>query len=220
MRAERKLHTFVGMPLAISPHRRLLPFAALTLFALVLLLVPAPGSVSVVGTRWIAAAGAGVPNVELASEIGLVLLAAATVATSLLAWFRHPERRLRLSAGAVGVVAAYAASEGAKLLFAEPRPCSRWSIAAECPPAGDWSLPSNHATLAFGATVVIAIAWARLWVACASLALASLVAVGRVVQGVHYVHDVGLGAVLGLAVTAAFVAGAALWQRRAAASRP
>lgn len=211
--------TVENMPLPLPSRRLLLPFGAATLMALVLLVVPAPGSVSVVGTRWLAALGSAIPNVELASEIGLALLAATTISTAAFAWIRHPERRARLLAGAAGVGLAYAASEGLKLLFAQPRPCTRWSIATECPPAGDWSLPSNHATLAFGATVVIAIAVGRWWVTCSALALAALVAAGRVAQGVHYVHDVAMGAVLGLAVTAALVAATATWQRRSDATR-
>lgn len=208
-----------GMPLSIPHRRALLPFAAVTLFALTLLIAPAPGSVSIVGTRWLAALGSAIPNVELASEIGLALLAATTMSTAAFAWVRHPERRARLLAGAAGVGLAYAASEGLKLLFAQPRPCTRWSIATECPPAGDWSLPSNHATLAFGATVVIAIAVGRWWVTCSALALAALVAAGRVVQGVHYVHDVAMGAVLGLAITTVLIVATVAWQRRSATTR-
>ncbi|MFB7252369.1 phosphatase PAP2 family protein [Microbacterium sp. NPDC056234] len=117
----------------------------------------------------------------------------------------QPERRSRLVAGAGGVVVAYAVSEGAKLLFAQPRPCSRWPIAAECPPVGDWSLPSNHATLAFGAVVVVAFALGRTWTTWFAVAIAALVAIGRVAQGVHYLHDVALGALLGLVVTTAVV---------------
>lgn len=208
-----------GMPLSVPHRRALLPFAAATLFALVLLVVPAPGSVSVVGTRWLATFGSAVPNIELASEIGLALLAAATISTAAFAWVRHPERRARLLAGAAGVGLAYAASEGLKLLFAQPRPCTRWSITTECPPARDWSLPSNHATLAFGATVVIAIAVGRWWVTCSALALAALVATGRVAQGVHYVHDVAMGAVLGLAITTVLIIATVAWQHHSAKTR-
>lgn len=100
----------------------------------------------------------------------------------------------------VGAILAYVLSEGGKLLFAQARPCSVWQIAGECPPPGDWSLPSNHATLAFGAAAVIAVIVGRSWLTWSAIALASLVAVGRVAQGVHYVHDVALGAILGVVV--------------------
>ena len=166
-----------------------------------LLLLPMPGSLSVVGTRWLAGLGTDLPRVELVSEVGLAALAAATAAAILFAWFRRPERRLPVAAAAIGVMVAYAASEGAKLLFAQPRPCLRWPSAGECPPVGDWSLPSNHATLAFGAVVVIAVAVGRVWMVWAALALAGLVAAGRVLQGVHFVHDIALGAVFGAVIT-------------------
>ena len=81
----------------------------------------------------------------------------------------------------------------------------RWMIADGCPPPGDRSLPSNHATLAFGAVVVIAIAAGRTWIAWTTAALAALVAVGRVLQGVQYLHDVALRAVFGLVIPTALV---------------
>ncbi|MFF1573501.1 phosphatase PAP2 family protein [Leifsonia sp. NPDC058292] len=201
------------MPIAPPLRRRPLPFLAALALIVALLLIPAPGSLSVVATRWLASAGSGIAHVEVVSELGLMLLAAATIAAGLLAWFRHPERRARLGASAVGVVAAYAASEVAKFLFAQPRPCTRWPSQTECPPAGDWSLPSNHAALAFGAAVVIAVAVERAWLSWAVVALATLLAVGRVAQGVHYVHDVALGAAFGLVIPAAFAAAAVALRR-------
>ncbi|WP_309102769.1 phosphatase PAP2 family protein [Microbacterium sp.] len=185
--------------------RQLTPLLSIGLLAIAVLVVPAPGSVSVIGTQWFASAGSGIRDVDLISEAGLLLLAATTAASIVFAWVRHPERRARLVAGAGGVVVAYAVSEGAKLLFAQPRPCSRWRFAAACPPAGDWSLPSNHATLAFGAVVVIAIALGRTRITWPAVGIATLVAIGRVAQGVHYLHDVALGALLGLAVTVTLV---------------
>jgi undecaprenyl-diphosphatase len=173
--------------------------------ALLVLVVPVPGSLSVVTTRALAGVGAGFSHIDLVSEVGLVALALATVGAIVLSWLRHPERRLATSVAAFGVVVAYAASEGAKLLFAQARPCARWAIAGECPPAGDWSLPSNHATLAFGAVTVIALAAGRSWMVWTAAALAALVAAGRVAQGVHYLHDVALGAVFGLVIPTVLV---------------
>ncbi|MFJ2553858.1 phosphatase PAP2 family protein [Microbacterium sp. NPDC087591] len=188
------------------PRRLLLPLVAVGATALVVLVVPVPGSLSVVATRSLAGLGADFAHIDLVSEVGLATLALATAGAIVLSWLRHPERRLTTSVAALGVVVAYAASEAAKLLFAQARPCSRWAIAGDCPPAGDWSLPSNHATLAFGALVVIAFAAGRAWIVWTGAALATLVAAGRVAQGVHYLHDVALGAVFGLALPTALVA--------------
>lgn len=170
------------------------------------LTLPFPGSLSIVATRSLAELGARFSHVDLISEVGLVALALVTVGAIIFAWLRHPERRLTTTVAAFGVVTAYAASEGAKVLFAQARPCSRWAISSDCPPPGDWSLPSNHATLAFGALVVIAIAASRTCVVWAAAALAIVVAVGRVAQGVHYLHDVALGVVFGLMIPATLVA--------------
>lgn len=198
--------------------RRSLPLFIAAALAVLVLLVPVPGSLSVIGTRGLASLGAAVPHVELVSEIVLVLLALATMTSVTLAWFRDPVRRPTLVAGVGGVGIAYVVSEALKMLFTQPRPCSRWPIAAECPPAGDWSLPSNHATLAFAAAVVIALAAGRGWMAWTAVALAVLVALGRVAQGVHYVHDVAAGALLGLVVTAGVALAAD--QLRARSPRP
>lgn len=201
------------MPSLRLPARTLLPLAIAAGFALLLLIVPLPGSLSVVGTRWLSAAGAHLPGIELISEAGLLLLAAATALAMLHTWWRRAELRPRIVAAAVGVVLAYLLSEGGKVLFAQARPCTVWAIAGECPPPGDWSLPSNHATLAFGAATAIALVLGRSWITWATLALAAIVAVGRVVQGVHYVHDVALGAILGVSVPVLLVLAAAAMTR-------
>lgn len=207
--------TFEIMASLALPRRLLLPLATVGALALLVLIVPAPGSLSVVATRSLAGLGAGFSRIDLVSEVGLAALAVATVGAIVLSWLRHPERRLATSVAAFGVVMAYAASEGAKLLFAQARPCARWAIAGECPPAGDWSLPSNHATLAFGALVVIAFAAGRSWIVWTAAALAALVAAGRVAQGVHYLHDVALGAMFGLVIPTVLVAIAVTFVQRA-----
>ena len=74
-------------------------------------------------------------------------------------------------------------------------------------PAGDWgsiyrntdphSFPSGHAARAF-LIAVIAAGLGPLWLAIALWIWAPLVAVARVVMGVHYVSDVVAGGLLGL----------------------
>ena len=70
-----------------------------------------------------------------------------------------------------------------------------------CPPHGDWSFPSNHATIAGAAAVALALAWRGTPWLTAPLAL--LMAFSRVFVGVHYPHDVrsaglALGALVAL----------------------
>lgn len=101
-----------------------------------------------------------------------------------------------------GTVAAYAVSEALKLVVDEERPCRAvWGAGvaiAECPAPGDWSFPSNHATLAAGLAVGLAVLRPRL--AAVTLPLAGAAALLRVTVGVHYPHDVIAGAVLAAAV--------------------
>ncbi|MBT2588556.1 phosphatase PAP2 family protein [Arthrobacter sp. ISL-95] len=177
------------------------PLAVFILLGAVLLTVPFPGSLSVVLTRFLSSP-ASIPGVELLSEGILLMLAAATVTAITFTWRSHPSRRLTVGTGAVGVVLAYLLSENMKLLIAQPRPCQLWSLPGECPPYGDWSLPSNHAALAFGAVWIIALATRGAGITWLALSAAALVALGRIMQGAHYAHDVALGAILGLAIPA------------------
>lgn len=104
----------------------------------------------------------------------------------------------------VGTVAAYAISEALKLVVDEERPCRALrgvEAIAECPRTGDWSFPSNHATLAAALAVGLAMLWPRL--ATLTLSLAGAAGLLRVLVGVHYPHDVLAGAILGGTVVAA-----------------
>ena len=172
----------------------------------VLLLVPIPGSLSVVATEFLATKFAAVPGVDLLSEGTLLVLAAGVMVSLALTRAWSPQRsRLRVWAAVLAVPVAYGASEAIKLLFSQPRPCARWELGVDCPPAGDWSFPSNHATLAFAAVVVLTLAVRRVGVSLAAAALAVVVCAGRVAQGAHYLHDVAAGALLGIALPLAVV---------------
>ncbi len=102
---------------------------------------------------------------------------------------------------------AYAASEALKHTVEEERPCRAVAGAAaslvRCPPPGDWSFPSNHATVAGAAAVALVAAVRRLAPLVVPLAL--LMAFSRVFVGVHYPHDVALGLLLGGSVAALLV---------------
>ncbi len=119
--------------------------------------------VSVSGYRAVIGAAAGAPSwfgpaLEAATEGTLVLLGVLLV---LMGWMAMRRRDVRGVTGAVltgfGTVAAYAVSEATKLVVDEERPCRalRTGIEAiaDCPASGDWSFPSNHATLAAGLAV-------------------------------------------------------------------
>ena len=84
---------------------------------------------------------------------------------------------------AAGTVAAYLVSEAVKLVVDEERPCRvLGSSEVACPPVGDWSFPSNHATLAAALAVGLALARPRL--AALALSLAGIAAAARVLAGV------------------------------------
>jgi undecaprenyl-diphosphatase len=128
----------------------------------------------------------------------------------LLVWAALRSRDARSLAGVLligfGTVVAYGLSEALKLVVDEERPCrvvSGVQVIAHCPATGDWSFPSNHATLAAGLAVGITLLWPRL--AVIALPLAAGVGLARVAAGVHYPHDVAAGAALGAASVAALL---------------
>jgi undecaprenyl-diphosphatase len=120
----------------------------------------------------------------------------------LLVWTVLRQRDARTVAGVLlvggGTVIAYGLSEALKMVVDEERPCRVLpgvEVIAHCPAIGDWSFPSNHATLAAGLGVGIALLRPRL--AAIALPLAAVAGLARVAAGVHYPHDVLAGAVLG-----------------------
>ncbi|WP_262402590.1 phosphatase PAP2 family protein [Actinomadura sp. CNU-125] len=135
---------------------------------------------------------------EIGTDAGLLLFAALFVA----GWWRArgaDARAMGLALAApFAVVAAYLVSEVSKSFIEEERPCRAVAGAmniAECPAPGDWSFPSNHATIAAASAAVIVVAWRAM--APVVLPLALLMAFSRVFVGVHYPHDVAVGFVLG-----------------------
>jgi undecaprenyl-diphosphatase len=136
---------------------------------------------------------------ERAAVAGLLVLA------GLLAWiaWRTPAFGGVLLVGA-GAVLAYLASEAIKLVVDEDRPCRAFagiSTWVPCPPASDWSFPSNHATVAGALAAGVVLLAPRL--ALLAVPVAVGVAGMRVVAGVHYPHDVLAGLLLGAAFTTA-----------------
>ncbi|MEU5973136.1 phosphatase PAP2 family protein [Streptomyces sp. NPDC047315] len=144
---------------------------------------------------------------ELWTEAGLLLFGV----LFLVAWWRARVADARALAVAVlaplATAFGYVVSESLKSLFDEERPCRTVTDAArslvECPPTGDWSFPSNHASIAGAAAIALVLAWRRIWLLTVPMAL--LMAFSRVFVGVHYPHDVMVGLVLGSVVAVAFV---------------
>ncbi|GAA4011179.1 phosphatase PAP2 family protein [Streptomyces marokkonensis] len=146
-------------------------------------------------------------TVEVWTEAGILLFGALFVA----AWWRS--RRGSSQAFAIAVLApvatvvAYVCSELLKSGFTEERPCRAVAAAvpslAECPPTGDWSFPSNHATIAGASAVTLALI--RRVIVWLTAPLALLMAFSRIFVGVHYPHDVAAGLLLGAVVAATAV---------------
>ncbi|MEU9043940.1 MULTISPECIES: phosphatase PAP2 family protein [unclassified Kitasatospora] len=148
--------------------------------------------------------------IKVWSAIGLGLFAI----FMLWAWWRargaDSAVMAKVLASPVIVVIAYVVNSGLKGIVEEVRPCAQipGSVSLEtCPGTGDWSFPSNHSVIAVAAAASLWFVNRRLgWVAGL---FAVLMAASRVWVGVHYPHDVAVGALVGLlvAVVLAPVAG-------------
>src|SRR5699024_11091362 len=96
--------------------------------------------------------------------------------------------------------------------LAQDRPCRTVLPDPHCPVVGSWSFPSNHATIAFALATVIVLVVGRWWASSAYLA-AFATAASRVVDGVHFPHDVLAGAILGTCTTVALAILLNRWMR-------
>ncbi|WP_330475111.1 phosphatase PAP2 family protein [Terrabacter sp. C0L_2] len=137
---------------------------------------------------------------EVIGELGLVVLAGVAVLLTWRARSQGLEHLAVAAVAAVSTVAAYVLSEVVKGFVREERPCRTLSVhtVAACPASGDWSWPSNHATIAGSlatAIVVLAPVWWRL-----AVPLALAVGASRVLTGAHYWHDVVAGLAVGVLV--------------------
>ncbi|MEV7972116.1 phosphatase PAP2 family protein [Cellulomonas sp. NPDC089187] len=139
------------------------------------------------------------------ASYGLLILVATAGILALVNLLRNRAAFWRLVCGGVGVVVAYAASEGIKLLVTEQRPCRVWTVdtALACPAAGDWSWPSNHSVLAAAFATACLLAVRR--VGWFTVPVALMIGISRLAVGVHYLHDGASGLALGTAVVAVSV---------------
>lgn len=105
--------------------------------------------------------------------------------------YRVPIRLLEAQVVALGL------SEGLKMVFQRPRPYETFNdIRTPNGTETSFSLPSSHASLAFAGATVLADAYPRwTWPA---YGWATLVAVSRVYNGVHYPTDILAGALVGI----------------------
>jgi undecaprenyl-diphosphatase len=95
----------------------------------------------------------------------------------------------------------YVLSELLKGWLQEERPCRAVTgvrIVAECPEPGDWSFPSNHSVIVAASVATLFVFWRT--AALLALPIAVLTAFSRVFIGVHYLHDVVAGCLMGAVV--------------------
>ncbi|MEJ3658671.1 phosphatase PAP2 family protein [Actinomycetes bacterium KLBMP 9759] len=144
-------------------------------------------------------------SLELATEAVVAGLALAMVLLAVRARRRPAAAMATALTGPVCVLLAYVLSETIKSVYRVDRPCRTLDVVpiAHCPELGDWSFPSNHATVAGAAAVAIWWSSSR-WGPVAAVA-ALLAAASRVIVGVHYPHDVLVGLTIGAVTTCALL---------------
>lgn len=120
--------------------------------------------------------------------------------TALILLFAVPKKHRKYIAWFVflvlpAVTISYAIGYVLKLIFRIPRPCVGLST---CP--SGFSFPSGHATVIFAASSVLMFHYKNKKLGVFFLILSVLVAVSRVMLGVHRVEDIIAGAIIGLTV--------------------
>lgn len=178
---------------------------------------------------------ADLPGVELVAEAGVIVLALLWLLAAWQARGAGLVAVATAVVGGAGAVLAYATSEVAKTVVQQPRGCWDLIEIAHCPETGDWSFPSNHTTIAFAlatSVVLTALATGRARggaadalfgtttalrfrrarrlpphraMVVAPVGLAVVTGAARLVQGVHFPHDVVAGATVGVCVVVAVV---------------
>src|SRR3954471_13799735 len=136
--------------------------------------------------------------------IGVVLYAAAVVVLWL-ATEPGEERRWKIAAlsGAASAGLALLINQAIAQIWHRPRPYESHPQVYHLTKSHDPSFPSDHASAAFG--IAFGIYFVDRRVGRFFLAVAALIAVGRVVVGAHYFTDVIASAVISAAVAAAVV---------------
>lgn len=92
-----------------------------------------------------------------------------------------------------------------KLTFANPRPFVVSADVIAKVSVGGYSFPSGHAQNAAAIWPALAFMFRRRWVAVLAAVCTVLIAFSRVYLGVHYPHDVIVGALVGLLIAYAYV---------------
>jgi undecaprenyl-diphosphatase len=91
----------------------------------------------------------------------------------------------------------YQVSHGLKVLIARPRPSLTLDGVVTLFKAGDFSMPSGHAVMAFAAAFILSRSYGK---GPLFYLLATVIAFSRIYAGVHYVSDILVGAVIGLLI--------------------
>lgn len=120
--------------------------------------------------------------------------------TALILLFAIPKKHRKYIAWFVflvlpAVIISYGVGQVLKLIFKIPRPCIDLS---SCP--GGFSFPSQHATVIFAATTVLAFYCRNKKLGILFLILSILVAISRLMLGFHRVEDVFVGSIIGMIV--------------------
>jgi undecaprenyl-diphosphatase len=138
--------------------------------------------------------------VTLVLGVAVPLYAAATLALWLLAQpYGVPRWKQATAAALLSASLALLANQAVAHVWDRPRPFAAHPLATHlfAAPSPDPSFPSDHAAAAFAIAVAILVFSRR--AGAAFLAAATLIAVSRVVVGLHYPSDVLAGAAVGTA---------------------
>ena len=144
--------------------------------------------------------------ITITSGGNLLALLTATIAFTLILWWRHQQRRRAAMVYALAALTSYVLNGALKHLFERPRP-QLWQQLISLP--GDPSFPSGHAMISMTVYGLAAWflaehfpAWRRVILLATGL-LILLIGTSRVYLGVHWASDVLAGFLCGFVILAA-----------------
>lgn len=150
----------------------------------------------------------------LANDLAYVVIAALIALVFFLNYAKREKWKLLIVAGVSSLVARYGATELIRFFYHHPRPFAALPNVHQLFNETSWSFPSGHATFFFALATAVYL-YRKQWGSW-FLGAATIIAVSRVIAGVHYPSDILGGVVIGIAVAYATYYLARTWSPKSA----
>lgn len=136
--------------------------------------------------------------VFLASYLAYILIAGFLTFIVLSRYSKPEKLQIFLIAGISTIIARFGVTELIRFFYHRPRPFSVLDNVRQLLANGEWSFPSGHAAFFFALSTVVYL-HNKKW-GIGFFAATILMAVSRVIAGIHYPSDIVVGAIIGIVI--------------------